>query len=139
MPQSEPSSGKKVRFVLNSAMLPAIGVALLPKLFCPACWPAYAGLFSSLGIGFVNYTPWLLPLTITFVLIALSTLLWRASQRQGYKPFLLGLVASLVLVIGKFAYSSDIAMYAGLVLLVTASVWNTLPGKADAKCGKCTT
>lgn len=28
------------------AALPGIGVSLLPKLMCPACWPAYAGLWS---------------------------------------------------------------------------------------------
>jgi mercuric ion transport protein len=34
-------------------VLPAIGVAMLPKLACPACWPAYAGLLSSVGLGFL--------------------------------------------------------------------------------------
>ena len=46
---------------LNSlAALPATGVALLPGLTCPACWPAYGALLGSLGLGFVNYTPYLL-------------------------------------------------------------------------------
>src|SRR6185436_814844 len=27
--------------------IPGIGVALLPKLACPLCWPAYAGILSS--------------------------------------------------------------------------------------------
>jgi hypothetical protein len=29
--------------------LPGVGVSLLPKLMCPACWPAYAGIVSALG------------------------------------------------------------------------------------------
>jgi hypothetical protein len=33
------------------ALLPAIGVALLPKLTCPACWPAYAGVFERAWYG----------------------------------------------------------------------------------------
>jgi hypothetical protein len=32
---------------------PGIGVPLLPKLMCPLCWPAYAGLLSTLGLGFL--------------------------------------------------------------------------------------
>ena len=27
--------------------LPGVGVSLLPKLMCPACWPAYAAVLSS--------------------------------------------------------------------------------------------
>ena len=48
-------------------VLPALGAALLPALGCPACWPAYAGLLSALGVGFVNYTPLLFPLTVVFL------------------------------------------------------------------------
>ena len=43
-----------------AALLPAIGAALLPKLTCPACWPAYAAVLSALGVSFVDYTPYLL-------------------------------------------------------------------------------
>jgi hypothetical protein len=38
------------------AMLPGIGVSLLPKLICPMCWPAYAGIVSALGLGFLIST-----------------------------------------------------------------------------------
>jgi mercuric ion transport protein len=37
--------------------LPGVGVSLLPKLTCPACWPAYAGLLSSVGLGFSYQRP----------------------------------------------------------------------------------
>jgi len=124
---------------INGAMLPAVGVAFLPKLACPACWPAYAGLFSSLGIGFFDYTPFLLPLTIGFLFIALAALVYRAPQRYGYRPFLLGLLAAAVLLIGKFQYDSDPAMYAGLGILVLASLWNTWPKprSSGAPCAAC--
>ncbi len=35
------------------AMAPGVGLALLPKVTCPACWPAYAGVLSALGLGFL--------------------------------------------------------------------------------------
>lgn len=111
----------------NTALLPTVGVALLPKLTCPACWPAYAGLLSSLGIGFVDYTPYLVPFTVAFLAISLATMVYKAKSRRGYGPLMLGLAASAVLMIGKFIYDSDAAMYIGLTILVGASLWNTWP------------
>jgi len=42
--------------------LPSVGVSILPKLACPACWPAYAGLLTSTGLGFLISAVYLLPL-----------------------------------------------------------------------------
>jgi len=47
--------------------LPSIGVSILPKLACPACWPAYAGLLTSIGLGFLISVVYLLPLTAAFL------------------------------------------------------------------------
>lgn len=129
------------RWRLNGTLLPAVGVAFLPKLACPACWPAYAGLLSSLGIGFFDYTPFLLPLTAVFLLIAVAALAYRARQRHGYKPFLMGLLAGAILLIGKFQFDSDAAMYTGLFLLVAASLWNTWPRSQSSgpACPACVT
>src|SRR5262249_33508534 len=35
------------RWRVSLGALPGIGVSLLPKVACPACWPAYAGVLSS--------------------------------------------------------------------------------------------
>ena len=135
-----PSSGNRLRpSWLNGAMLPAFGIALLPKLACPACWPAYAGLLSSLGLGFVDYTPYLLPLTAGFLGIALSALGYRARRRRGYRPLVVGIVAGAMLLTGKFHFENDAAMYAGLALLMLASLWNTWPrlSAAGTPCPAC--
>ena len=137
MNQSDMSITRQRPWALNTALLPTIGVALIPKLTCPACWPAYAGLFSTMGIGFFNYTPWIMPLTLIFVLITLVALFWRARKRRGYRPLLLGITASAVLLIGKFVYENDMAMYAGLVFLIAASIWNTWPLSGNDKTQQC--
>ncbi len=72
--------------------VPGIGIALLPKLACPLCWPAYAGILSSLGLGFLISTAYLLPFTIAFLILTLAVLAFRAKQRWGYGPLGLGLV-----------------------------------------------
>jgi hypothetical protein len=52
--------------------LPSVAFSMLPKLACPACWPAYAGLLTSVGLGFLISTVYLLPLTIAFLVLALG-------------------------------------------------------------------
>lgn len=101
--------------------LPGIGVSLLPKLACPLCWPAYAGVLSSIGLGFLITTKYLLPVTVTFLVLTLSTLAFRADNRHGYGPLLVGVLAATGVLVGKFVWESNPAMYVGVGLLVIAS------------------
>lgn len=121
------------------ATLPAIGAAALPKLTCPACWPAYSGVLSAMGVSFINYTPYLLPLTAAFLLLSLLALAWRAPSRRGFGPLLAGLAASAIILVGKFTFDSDAAMYAGMAVLVAASLWNAWPRarQAPGNCPAC--
>ncbi len=121
------------------SVVPAIGAALLPKVACPACWPAYAGFLSTLGLGFLMETRWLLPLTTVFLALAIGALALRARARQGYRPLGLGLVGAAVVLGGKFGLESDAAMYGGLGLLVIASLWNSWPRKRAPACRACAT
>jgi hypothetical protein len=120
-----------------ATLLPAVGAALLPKLTCPACWPAYAALLSALGVGFIDYTPYLLPLTLIFLVVTLAVLAWR--PRRGYAPLVLGLLAATSMLAGRFVFDSDVATYAAVLLLVAASAWNAWPTTAGARaaCVKC--
>ena len=107
--------------------LPGVGVSLLPKLACPLCLPAYAGLLSSVGLGFLISAAYLLPLTAALLLLALGAMAFRASNRQGYRPFLLGLVAAAAVLLTKFVWESKPTMYGAVGLLVIASIWNAFP------------
>jgi hypothetical protein len=127
------------RWRSSLATLPGIGVAFLPKLTCPACWPAYSGLLTSLGLGFFIDIRWLLPLTAAFLLIAVIALAFRARQRRGFGPVFVGLGAAAIVLGGKFGFESDLAMYTGLGLLVAASIWNTWPRRAAIACPACPT
>ena len=118
----------------NLLAMPGIGMALLPKLACPACWPAYAGLLSTLGVGFLGSTQYLLPLTATFLLGAVGMLAFRARRRRGFLPFLVGLAAASLIMLGKFSLASNAVLYAGLGLLMLASVWNSWPMNPRCEC-----
>ena len=110
--------------------VPGISVALLPKLACPLCWPFYSGIVSSVGLGFLISTKYLLALTITFLLIALAALAYRAKQRRGYGPFVLGIAGVLAVLISKFDLESNPVTFTGIVVLVVASAWNMWPPQA---------
>ena len=119
-------------------VVPGVGVGLLPAGLCPACWPAYGGVLSSLGLGFLLRDSYLLALTAALFVVALVTLGYRAPSRRGYGPFGLGVVASGVALTGKFALSSDYLLYLGLGLLVAASLWNAWPRPVvSGSCAKC--
>jgi len=107
--------------------IPGVAVSLLPKLACPLCWPAYAGLLSSLGVGFLISTKYLLPLTVGFLSLALAALAFRAGRRHGYGPFVIGLIASLFVVLAKFEWESNPALYGAIGPLIAASLWNAWP------------
>ena len=107
--------------------LPSVSVSMFPKLACPACWPAYAGLLTSVGLGFLISTVYLLPLTAAFLLLALGAMAFRATKRHGYGPFLLGLAAATGVLLGKFVWESNPTIYGAVGLLVIASLWNTWP------------
>ena len=103
---------------LGLAALPSVGVALLPKLTCPFCWPAYTALLSSVGISFVDYTPYLLPTIAVFLAITLWALAYRAPAQRGYGPFWLGVLGAVNVVTGKFIIESELMLYFGVGLLV---------------------
>lgn len=112
------------------ATIPGVGLSLLPKLACPFCWPAYAGLLSSVGLGFLISARYLLPVTAVFLVLAVGALAFRADRRRGYGPFLLGLFAAVGVLVGKFWWDSNPVMYAAVLVLVVASVWNAWPHRA---------
>ncbi len=105
--------------------IPAAGLAALP--FCPACYPMYAGIFTSLGLTPLSLTGVQATLTLAFLAVSLFALAFRARARRGYTPLAVGCVASLVVLMGKFGLGLDAMTYSGIALLVLASVWNVWP------------
>jgi hypothetical protein len=102
------------------------------------CWPAYAGLLTTLGLGFLTSARYLFAITGTFLLLSVGALAFRAPDRRSYNPAVVGVMGAAVTLAGKFYFESAPAMYSGLTLLVIASVWNSWPHKvAAAECPKC--
>jgi mercuric ion transport protein len=128
---------RRARWKRSPATVPRIAFSFLPKVACPACWPAYAGLLSSVGLGVLLERQYLLPLAAGFLIVTVGSLAFRARARRGYGPFAVGLAASVVVMAGKFAFDSSAAMYGSLITLIAASAWNAWPAGASSACRPC--
>ena len=89
--------------------------------------PAYAGLISSMGLAFLLSTTYLFTLTASFVFLSVLALAFRAKRRRGYAPFVVGSIAAVIMLVGKFALNWNPALYGGVALLFGASLWNSWP------------
>jgi hypothetical protein len=101
------------------------------------CWPAYAGLLSTVGLSFLVSSRYLFGVTAFFLIISAGALAFRAQKRRGYGPVVMGLAASALILSGKFYLAAPAIMYAGLGLLVAASIWNSWPARPAAACPQC--
>lgn len=63
----------------------------------------------------------LFPLTAAFLGLTFGTLAFRARERRGYGPFLLGMFAAASVLLGKFSWDSKPTIYCAVGLLVVAS------------------
>ena len=97
-------------------------------------WPFYSGIVSSVGLGFLISTKYLLTLTIAFLILTFGALAYHAKQRRGYGPFGLGIVGAVAVLIGKFDLESNPVTFTGIVVLVVASAWNMRPLPAVESC-----
>ena len=122
------TAGRNGRSVLG---VPAAALTALP--LCPACYPAYAGILSALGLGALMDTTIQTLLSLLFLSVALGALLYKARSRRGYGPFALGAAASAILGFSKFLMGADLITYAAVGVLVLAGLWNVWP-RADAVC-----
>lgn len=123
---------------LGLLTVPGVAISLLPILACSLCWPAYAALLSSLGLGFLGSSTYLLPLTGALLAVAVTGLGLQI-KNAGYGPFGFGLVSGGAILAGKFMINSNLTTYAGVALLVIASVWSLVPRRStsSASCSTC--
>lgn len=114
------------------AAIPAILLSLLPVVSCPACWPAYASLLATFGIGFINYTPYVIPILSALLLISLFGLAYKAKERRGYKPTILGAFGASFVLFAKHYELGSAVLYLGVGLLFTAVAWNVYPRRRNS-------
>jgi len=107
--------------------IPSVAVALLPSFSCPSCWPTYAAFMSVIGIGVFDYSEYLLPITVVAIVFSLTMLGWQALRRKWYSPLILAIVGSIIHIVGRFKFESQLISYIGIGSLFIASIWSAFP------------
>lgn len=129
------NDGKGVGILGALATAPGAGAAFLAKAACPFCYPAVAGLLSSMGLGFLFQDTPLIVLTSLATAMVLFGLGFRAKSRHGYGPLCLGLIG--VILGGYSNYQGiDTLFYSATAIIVIACIWNLVPRRS---CGNCVT
>jgi len=120
---------------LTLLSVPAILASLIPTVTCPLCITAYTALLSTLGLGFLMSSTYLLPLTVVLLAVAVAALGYEAVKSGAWGPLVLCLCGSAVILAGKFLFASQPATYAGVALLFAASLWNLAPRLTSFRSG----
>jgi len=113
---------------LKLPMVPAVGLALLPK--CPLCWMAYLGLVT--GASVAPTIQWGVLALLTAALIASLAVLARG-RALGERPLAAALLGGAVMLVGRFGLASPTAVYLGLGMLTMALTWNMTRSGRRAK------
>lgn len=101
--------------------------------------PLVLSTLGAVGLGFIIHDAYLLPLFVGFVALSLWTLYRSAGKHGRMQPFWLALVGGIVCSISMWllvtaTYPHSWPVYAGLVLLVSGSVWDLIHGRRTPSC-----
>jgi hypothetical protein len=102
------------------SLLPALALALAPK--CPLCLAAWFGVAGLWGADRWLEPLWGPPMVAGLLSITLGALALRAWRQRDLRRLLMGLVGVVALVVGKFALEASWLLYAGLGMLIAASL-----------------
>ncbi len=106
--------------------IPAAVLPLLPSFSCPVCVAAYAGLLSSLGLGFLLTDRIQRPLIVAFLVVSVASVGWAARRYKKIGPFALTLVGSAAIIAGRVVWSVTPMLYVGVMCLVAGTIWNLI-------------
>ena len=112
------------RWLRSLAVVPGAVLALLPAAKCPLCLAAYAGVLSSLGLGFLAKERVLTPLIGVFLGIGLASVGWSARRHRRWGPVVISVLGSAAVIAGRLLWDVPVALYGGVALLLGGSLWN---------------
>ena len=95
-------------------------LAIMPK--CPLCWMALVG---TIGVTWPVSSGWLRSFVAALLLMQLGLLFFGAHRSHDYRPFLLGVGATIALYVCKFHLALDAGVYLSGATLFGAMLWTT--------------
>jgi len=111
--------------------------AVAPK--CPICFLAYFGIFGVATASASVYRAWLPPITALWLALTIAMLAFQRRGKRRYGPAIMGVVAALLLLVGKFVLDSQAMTFAGIIALLGAAAWRARiqPPISTDGCSRC--
>ena len=111
--------------------------AVAPK--CPICFLAYFGVFGVATASAPVYRAWLPPITALWLALTIAMLAFQRRGKRLYGPAIMGFVAALLLLTGKFVVDSQVMTFAGIIALLGAAGWRSRIQKpiSTEVCSRC--
>lgn len=106
------------------AMIPGALLPLLPNATCPACVAAYAGVLSAVGLGFLLTERILAPLIVLFLAVGIASVAWSTRSHRHVGPVVATVLGSAAVIMGRVVGHVHSLLYAGVMILIAASLWN---------------
>jgi hypothetical protein len=120
-----PSTREPLARRLRYSLLPAAGLALLPK--CPLCWAAYVSVATGLGVAPATGHRLLLGVLTMALIAALAAVAVRSRLITDRRPLLAAGLGAAAVLLGRLAVNSMPLVYLGLAVLAGAAVWSAWP------------
>jgi len=117
-----PSGGRN--WLRSLAMMPGALLPLLPNVTCPACVAAYGGVLSAVGLGFLLTERVLAPLIVLFLGVGIASVAWSTRSHRRAGPLIATLIGSAAVIMGRVVGHVHSVLYAGVAILIAASLWN---------------
>ena len=117
------SGGSTLRGLPTLSIL-SVAIAFFPK--CPVCWAAYLSVFGIAGLEQLPYSPWLLPLLASLMLINLGSLRLQQRSPQGPAGFYLAAMGAFLILVCGIGLELPYASAAGIILTVMGSAISVL-------------
>ena len=99
-----------------------IGILVLIMPKCAICWASYLYMLGAVGIPFIPYQSWFLPLLILLFLITLSKLLYKAYFSRSYLSFILALSAGILIILQKLWFKMDLFNYLSMGIMFCSTL-----------------
>jgi hypothetical protein len=112
-------------------------LVVAPK--CPVCFLAYFGIFGVATTSVSAYRAWLPAVTAVWLAFTVATLAFQRRGLRRYGPALVGLLAALAILAGRFTLNDQTLVYGGIGTLVIAAGWRAWSQRptANESCAQC--
>ena len=130
----------RVNLWLPLTVIPVLLVAFFMDEICMVCGVQGMGIPMMTSVADVRHIlGFLLPVVLFCLFFAMSGFVYRAKERNGYKPLIMGAFFASLLLYGSFVVGNELLFWSGGSGLLLAAFWNAQlkSPQASLVCPRC--